>query len=153
MDTFLDHLTLSSHNSCSKPPNLKNYHIFGILRTSAFRWAIGKAACVNIVRSAATWIFFADGHQKMQKNAFFCFRANYSRFWYMFIYPEYHHVKADVLRIPKMYKIRGLRGFEQELLLLKVGRLWNFGSVNKWEGVTKKNTRSIREGVKKNLFF
>ena len=28
--------TLSSHNSCSKPPNLKNYHIFGILRTSAF---------------------------------------------------------------------------------------------------------------------
>ena len=35
-DTKSDQLTLSSHNSCSKPPNLKNYHIFGILRTSAF---------------------------------------------------------------------------------------------------------------------
>ena len=32
-------------------------------------------------------------------------------------------VKADVLRIPKMYKIRWFRGFEQELWLLKVGRL------------------------------
>ena len=30
--------TLSSHNSCSKPQNLENYHIFRILRTSAFRW-------------------------------------------------------------------------------------------------------------------
>ena len=55
--TIPDQLTLSSHNSCSKPPNLKNYHIFGILRTSAFRWAIGKPAGVNIVRSAATWNF------------------------------------------------------------------------------------------------
>ena len=30
------------------------------------------------------------------------------------------HLKADVLRIPKMYKIRWFRGFEQELWLLKV---------------------------------
>ena len=81
VDTFLDHLTLSNHNSCSKPPNLENYHIFGILRTSAFRWAIGKAAGVNIVRSAATWIFFANGHPKTQKNVFFCISHNYSTFW------------------------------------------------------------------------
>ena len=40
-------------------------------------------------------------------------------------------MKADVLRITKMYKIRGLRGFEQELWLLKVRRLWNFESVSK----------------------
>ena len=73
MDTFLDHLTLSSHNSCSKPPNLENYHIFGILRTSAFRWAIGKAAGVNIVRSAATWIFLRTDTQKHKKILFFAF--------------------------------------------------------------------------------
>ena len=30
--------TLSAHNYASKTPNLKNYHIFGKLRTSAFTW-------------------------------------------------------------------------------------------------------------------
>ena len=30
--------TLSAYNYASKTPNLKNYHIFGILRTSAFTW-------------------------------------------------------------------------------------------------------------------
>ena len=129
--------TLSSHNSCSKPPNLKNYHIFRILRMS-----IGKAADINIVRSAASWKFSWEYHEKMQKNNFFCFRANYSRFWCCTTYPEYHHVKAGVLRILKMYEIRGLRGFEQELWLLKVRRLWNFGSVYaKLWGVMKTNTR------------
>ena len=119
-DTKSDQLTLSSHNSCSKPPNLKNYHIFGILRTSAFRWAIGKPAGVNIVRLAAAWNFLPEGHQKLTKTDIFCFSANYLRFWYWNTYPGYHHVKADVLRIPKMYKIRWFRGFEQELWLLKV---------------------------------
>ena len=31
--------TLTADNSGSKPPNLENYHIFGILRTSAFTWS------------------------------------------------------------------------------------------------------------------
>ena len=30
--------TLSAYNYASKTPNLKNYHIFGIVRTSAFTW-------------------------------------------------------------------------------------------------------------------
>ena len=30
--------TLSAYNYASKTPNFKNYHIFGILRTSAFTW-------------------------------------------------------------------------------------------------------------------
>ena len=79
--------TLSSHNSCSKPPNLENYHIFGILRTSAFRWAIGKPAGVNIVRLAAAWKFLPEGHQKSPKTDIFCFSANYLRFWYWNTYP------------------------------------------------------------------
>jgi hypothetical protein len=32
-------LTSGAHNSASKSPNLENYHIFGILRTSAFTWS------------------------------------------------------------------------------------------------------------------
>ena len=47
--------TLSSHNSCSKPPNLENCYIFGKLSTSAFRWAIRKPAGVNIVRTAGRY--------------------------------------------------------------------------------------------------
>ena len=72
-DTNLDQVTLSSHNSCSKPPNLENYHIFGILRTSAFRWAIGKPAGVNIVRTAGR--YFAQGRatRKIAKKYIFCF--------------------------------------------------------------------------------
>ena len=31
--------TLTANNSGSKPLNLKKYHIFGILRTSAFTWS------------------------------------------------------------------------------------------------------------------
>ena len=54
-DTNLDQVTLSSHNSCSKPPNLKNCYIFGKLSTSAFRLAIGKPAGVNIVRTAGRY--------------------------------------------------------------------------------------------------
>ena len=46
-------------------------------------------------------------------------------------YPGYHCVKADIQTIPKMYKIRGLRSFERELFLVKVGGQWNFGFVTK----------------------
>ena len=35
---FNFHLTLTANNSGWKPSKLKNYHIFGILRTSAFSW-------------------------------------------------------------------------------------------------------------------
>jgi len=31
--------TLTADNSGLKPPNLEKYHIFGILRTSAFTWS------------------------------------------------------------------------------------------------------------------
>ena len=89
--------------------------------------------------------FFTRGTPKNAKNAFFCFRANYSRFWCCTTYPEYHHVKADVLRIPKMYKIRWFRGFEHELWLLKVGRLQNFESVTKNTDVTSTAMREVRE--------
>ena len=78
-------------------------------------------------------------------NNLFCFRADYLRFWCCTTYPEYHHVKADVLRIPKMYKIRWFRGFEHELWLLKVGRLWNFASVTKNTDVTSTAMREVRE--------
>ena len=84
---FNFHSTLTANNSGLKPSKLKNYHIFGILRTSAFRWAIGKVAGVNIVRSAASRKFLPEGHQKMPKNVFFCFRPNYSSFWTGMTYP------------------------------------------------------------------
>ena len=86
-DTNLDQVTLSSHNSCSKSPNLENYHIFGILRTSAFRWAIGKPAGVNIVRLAAVWNFLPEYRDKLPKTEIFCFRPNYSSFWTGMTYP------------------------------------------------------------------
>jgi hypothetical protein len=35
---FNFHSTLTANNSGLKPSKLKNYHIFGILRTSAFSW-------------------------------------------------------------------------------------------------------------------
>ena len=72
-DTKSDQLTLSSHNSCSKPQNLKNYHIFGILQTSAFRWAIGNAAGVNIVRTAGRYVAQGGRTEKIAKNWIFCF--------------------------------------------------------------------------------
>ena len=130
-DTNLDQVTLSSHNSCSKPPNLENCYIFGKLSTSAFRWAIGKPAGVNIVRLAAAWKFLPEGHQKSPKTDIFCFSANYLRFWYWNKYPGYHYVKAHIQSFPKMWKFLGFWVFEQELLLLKVGRLQSFGSVTK----------------------
>ena len=72
-DTNLDQVTLSSHNSCSKSPNLENYHIFGILRTSAFRWAIGKPAGVNIVRTAGRYFAQGGATRKIAKKYIFCF--------------------------------------------------------------------------------
>ena len=86
-DTKSDQLTLSSHNSCSKHQNHLILYIFEILRTSAFRWAIGKPAGVNIVRLAAAWNFLPEGHQKLTKTDIFCFSANYLRFWYWNTYP------------------------------------------------------------------
>ena len=39
-DFFLKfHLTLTANNSGLKPSKLEKYHIFGILRTSAFTWS------------------------------------------------------------------------------------------------------------------
>ena len=79
--------TLTADNSGLKPSKLKNSHIFGILRTSAFGWAIGKPAGVNIVRLAAAWNFLPEWHQKSPKTDVFCFSANYLRFWYWNTYP------------------------------------------------------------------
>ena len=65
--------TSTAYSSGLKPQNLKNYHIFGILRTSAFRWAIGKAAGVNIVRTAGRYVAQGGRTQKLAKKWFFCF--------------------------------------------------------------------------------
>ena len=90
------------------------------------KWAMGKASIFDSVRLAATWNFFWEGHKKMQKTGFFCFSSNYLRIWYRNPYPGYHHVKANVLTIPKMWWFLGLRVFERELSLLKVGTLPKF---------------------------
>ena len=71
-DTNLDQVTLSSHNSCSKPPNLKNCYI-GKLSTSAFRLAIGKPAGVNIVRTAGRYFAQGGRTRKIAKKYIFCF--------------------------------------------------------------------------------
>ena len=138
VDTFLDHLTLSNHNSCSKPPNLENYHIFGILRTSAFRWAIGKAACVNIVRSAATWIFFANGHPKTQKNVFFCISHNYSTFWCRRPYMGSTMRKLTSWRFQKCVSYRGSEILNGSYCCSKSTESEIFDSSPKISGVTKK---------------
>ena len=55
--------------------------------------------------------FFTKWQQKMAKNAFFCVRPIYLSFWYWNPYPGYHHVKAHVLGIPKMWYFLGVRPF------------------------------------------
>ena len=136
--TIPDQLTLSSHNSCSKPPNLKNYHIFGILRTSAFRWAIGKAAGVNIVRSAATWIFFANGHPKTQTNVFFCISHNYSTFWCRRPYMGSTMRKLTSWRFQKCVTYRGSEFLNGSYCCSKSTESAIFDSSPKISGVTKK---------------
>ena len=77
----------------------------------------------------------------MQKNAFFYIRAIYSSFWYWYPNPGYHHEKAQVLSFPKMSYFLGVGVSKGELLLLKVNRLWNFGSVSKIKRRHKKKSR------------
>ena len=69
--------------------------------------------------------YFESDTEKCKKR-FFWFSSNYLRFWYRNTYPGYHHVKANVLTIPKMWWFLGLRVFERELSLLKVGTLPKF---------------------------
>ena len=102
---------------------------------------MGRPSRINIVRLAATWIFFAEYHQKMQKKVIFYIRAIYSSFWYWYPNPGYHHENPHVLRIPKMSYFLGVGVSKGELLLLKVNRLWNFGSVSKIKRCCKKKTR------------
>ena len=102
---------------------------------------MGRPSRINIVRLAATWIFFAEYHQKMQKKVIFYIRAIYSSFWYWYPNPGYHHENPHVLRIPKMSYFLGVGVSKGELLLLKVNRLWNFGSVSKIKRCNKKKTR------------
>ena len=99
------------------------YEKFG---TWSSKWAMGKASIFDSVRLAATWIFFWEGHKKMQKTVFFCFSPNCLRFWYRNTYLGYYHVKAHIQTIPKMWKFLGLRVFERELSLFKVGTLPKF---------------------------
>ena len=137
---FLDHLTLERASTHI----FKDYDLFHVsfekFGTKAFRWAIGRPFRIKIDRLAATWNFFAEGHQKMQKKVIFYIRAIYSSFWYWYPNPGYHHVKAHVLRIPKMSYFLGVGVSKGELLLLKVNRLWNFGSVSKIKRRCKKTT-------------
>ena len=89
-------------------------------------WAMCKASIFDSVRLAATWKLFWVLHQKLQKTGLFWFSSNYLRFWYRNTYPGYYHVKANVLTIPKMWWVLGLRVFEREVWLLKVGKLPKF---------------------------
>ena len=61
--------------------------------------------------------------------------ANRNVFFSMFsndmTYFEGYHVKADVLRIPKMWYFLRFRAFKPEFSLLKDTRLWNLRSVTK----------------------
>ena len=91
--------------------------------TFSSKWAMDKASIFDSVWLAATWIFFERDTEKCKKRFFFWFSSNYLRFWYWNTYPGYHHVKANVLTIPKMWWFLGLRFFERELSLLKVGTL------------------------------
>ena len=101
--TILDHPT-SDWAGTQNFKGIANFNMcFEKCGTSASKWAMGKSSNFNIVRLAATSIFFAEYHQKMEKTAFFCFSANYLRFWYGNTYPGYHHVKAHVQSFPKMW--------------------------------------------------
>ena len=75
----------------------------------------------------------------MQKKVIFYIRAIYSSFWYWYPNPGYHHEKAQVLSFPKMSYFLGVGVSKGELLLLKVNRLWNFGSVSKIKRCHKKS--------------
>ena len=80
--TILDHPT-SDWAGTQIFKGIANFNMcFEKCGTSALKWAMGKSSNFNIVRLAATSIFFAEYHQKMPKTAFFCFLANYLRFWY-----------------------------------------------------------------------
>ena len=67
LDTVLDHLT----SEVAGTQNFKGIAIFNMCfekyRTSASKWAMGKASNFNIVRLAATWICFRCRHEKMLK--------------------------------------------------------------------------------------
>ena len=76
--------------------------------------------------------FFLGRTQKIAKNLFFRVWSNFLRLWFMFTYTGYHHVKWDV------GCIWGVGVFILELLLLKVGGLWNFGYVGKNKRCHKK---------------
>ena len=101
--TILDHPT-SDWAGTQIFKGIANFNMcFEKCGTSALKWAMGKSSTFNIVRLAATSIFFAEYHQKMPKTAFFCFLANYLRFWYGNTYPGYHLVIAHVQSFPKMW--------------------------------------------------
>ena len=121
-----DHLTSEWAGTHNFRGIAKIHKCFGKFGTSASIWAMCKASIFNSVRLAATWIFFWEGHRKMQKTAFFWFSLNYLRFWYRNTYPGYHHVKANVLTLPKLWWFSGLQVFERELSLLEVGTLPKF---------------------------
>ena len=69
---ILDHLTSERAGT----PNFKSLAILDIFHEKCgplgFKWAMGRHAGVNVVRSAATWIFFGEYREKMQKRAIFC---------------------------------------------------------------------------------
>ena len=48
---------------------------------------------------------FSEDTKKCKKKTHFLLSGKLLEIWYMFIYPGYHHVKAYVLRIPKMYNL------------------------------------------------
>ena len=108
--------------------------IFDNFHTSFEKFgAIGNLTGVNIVRLA--WIFCKETPKIAKKTPFILHLGNYLSLRYWYPYLGYHHVKAHVPRITKMWWFLGVGLFKGELLLLKVNWLWNFGSVR---GVTKK---------------
>ena len=109
-ETRITNFTRMPHMLCKNQPD---YHC----RDLMLRGARPSTPCPSLCMQVTT---------KNCRKRFFWFSSNYLRFWYWNTYPGYHHVKANVLTVPKMWWFLGLRVFERELSLLKVGTLPKF---------------------------
>ena len=92
---FHSRLTLSSNNSRSKPHTPNKFHIFGIVRTSAFRWtypgffSLSKFRGTSVLWEKAFFCIFAWPHRENFQNI-------YNRTILKFDALHIAHIEADV---------------------------------------------------------
>ena len=92
---FHSRLTLSSNNSRSKPHTPNKFHIFGIVRTSAFRWtypgffSLSKFRGTSVLWEKAFFCIFAWPHREN-------FQKIYNRTILKFDALRIAHIEADV---------------------------------------------------------